>query len=81
MNIFLVAFAVFVCAILVDVLWTLYIQSVNDKKAFFAALWSGMIFLAGGVNVIAYTKQPILLLAAALGGFVGTYITVRFKKT
>jgi hypothetical protein len=79
MHTFWIFIGVVIFAAIADVLWTIYIQSVNENKAFLAALFSGLIFLVGGVNVIAYTHNPVMLLAAALGGFLGTYITVRRK--
>lgn len=78
MNFWFQWFGVFLITALIDVFWTLYIGSVAEKKALPAANASAIIIALGGITVLAYTNNPILLTASVLGAFIGTYITVRF---
>lgn len=63
-----------------DVCWTLYFIETTAKHAVRAAAWSSMIVILSGFTVIQYTHDPKMLAAAAVGAFVGTWATVRFKR-
>jgi hypothetical protein len=78
---FSVQFAlVFFSLVAVDTCWTLYIAKVNEGKALAAATWSAAIMACGAFASISYIHDNRLLVAAVLGGWVGTYGTVRFNK-
>lgn len=80
MNYWLQFFLVFTITAIADVCWTMYFMSVADKKAFKAAIWGAAILICGGFSIISYTEDKSFLIAAILGGFVGTYLTVKYKK-
>lgn len=63
-----------------DVCWTLYFIETGKKHAVLAGAWSSMIVLFSGFTVIQYAHDPHYLGAAAVGAFIGTWATVRFKK-
>lgn len=71
---------VFLGLVAIDFCWTFYIAKVAEKKAVEAGLWSaGITLLSAGV-VVAYTTNPVLVVAAVLGAFVGTVLAVRMNK-
>jgi hypothetical protein len=63
-----------------DVFWTLYFLEVGNKSAAKAALWATLIIVLGGFNVTMYGESPWYIAAAAIGAFMGTYLTVKYKK-
>lgn len=80
MTILVTCLTVFLLNIVVDWIWTKYIQSVSEKHAHRAAMWSVLIVLLGAINVIAYTNNRFLLIPAVAGGYLGAYFAVRFSK-
>lgn len=71
---------VFVAMVVVDFMWARYLVTATAGKAMQSALWSIGIVLSNGLVVIEYTTSHWMILAAAVGSFVGTYVSVRFKK-
>jgi hypothetical protein len=65
---------------IINALYTWYIKAVTDAKPWRAATVGEAIFVLNAFTVINYVHHPILILAATLGGFVGTFITVKFIK-
>lgn len=72
--------AVFLTAALADVAWASWTMHAAERRAAAAATWGVLIFLFGSVAVRAYVDDPIYLLPAAAGAWVGTYFTVRRKN-
>ena len=71
---------VFLISAIGDVFWTLYFIEIEKRNAFMAALWGALIMLIAGATIINYSYSHWLLVASVSGGFVGTYLTVKFKK-
>lgn len=65
---------------LIDALYALYTLSVQKRRALMAGLCSVAIYLLLGVGILAFTDNPLYIAPAALGGFVGTYLTVKLSK-
>lgn len=63
---------------LADSLWTAYITAVSDRLAMVAGWYSAGIILCGAFVTLSYLKDRRFLVSAALGGFLGTYLMVRF---
>lgn len=78
-NLFL-AVLVFLCTTTSDFIWAKYIKAVNDKKALVAAGWSASIILIGGITIVSYVEVHWLVVPAALGAFLGTFLSVRKSK-
>ncbi len=70
---------VFCAAIVVDVLWALYIRRTAHGQAGPASVYATLIFLAGAYNTLNYLQNPWLLIPIALGSGVGTYVVVRYE--
>lgn len=69
----------FVTAI-TDAVWTLYFIAVEKRKAVVAGIWSAIIMLGAAFNILSYTENKLNILAAIIGAFVGTFLTVKLKK-
>ncbi len=65
---------------LADVCWTLYFIDVEERRAHAAAFWSAMIILVTAFTVTNYVENKIYIAAAFLGAYVGTYVTIAWKK-
>jgi hypothetical protein len=59
-----------------DFIWTELVVAVNKKRALRASALAVAFQLISGFVIIAYVDQPVLLIAAAIGGFAGTYMSV-----
>ena len=68
---------VFLSAALLDVVWTMTVRTVADKRPLAAGLWSAATILLGAFATISFVGNPWCVVPAACGGFVGTYLTVR----
>lgn len=64
-----------------DVAWAAYVNKVKEGDALRSSLWSVALFLLGGVAVIGYTTDPLLLVPSALGAFAGTYAGVLWNRS
>jgi len=64
-----------------DVAWAIYIIKTAQKKALPASIWGSVISLLTSFTVIAYTEDHKFVIASALGGFLGTYIAIKYIKT
>lgn len=71
---------VMVCVGLGDMCWAKYMMYAADKKAFKAAFWGTLIMVFGMVSIISYLEDKRFIPAALIGGFIGTYYTVKHQK-
>lgn len=71
---------VFFAAGVVDSIWALYIMACADKTPVKAALWGATVMAIGAFITITYVDDHSYLPTAIIGGTIGTYLTVRFKK-
>ncbi len=67
----------FTVALVVDWAWARYIMTTAEKKAVQASALSAFIVLLGGTNTLLLMQDKRTILAAAIGGGIGTYFTVR----
>jgi len=61
-----------------DIVSTLLLKSVQNDKPLAASIWASAITFLGGVAVINYTTNNMMIIPAVLGAFVGTYIGMKF---
>lgn len=59
-----------------DVCWTRYFLAIQDRRAVAAGLWAASTATIAAVAIVEYTKDWRLIVAAVLGSFVGTSLTV-----
>jgi hypothetical protein len=72
----LVALTLFVA----DVFWALYFIKIQEKNPLLSGLYGSLIYLLGAFAVTQYTEDKSFIFAAVLGAFLGTYVTVEWKK-
>ena len=71
---------VMISVCLADVCWTKYFVYVAKKEALKSAIWSALIVVCGIVSFISYMDDRRLTIAAVIGAFIGTYLTVKYSK-
>ena len=63
-----------------DLVYTYYLKCVQNDDAIGASLWAVACYLLGGVAVIQYTTNYMMLIPACLGAIFGTYTGMRIKS-
>ena len=71
-------FFTFICMLFTDIVYTLLLKSVQNDRPVAASIWASAITFLGGVAVINYTTDNMMIIPAVLGAFVGTYIGMRY---
>ena len=71
-----VALSIFLC----DICWVYYTLKVQERNPLHSALWGVGIIVLGALSVEGYMSDSTLIIAAAIGAFIGTYISVKYKK-
>jgi len=74
----LVAAGVVVATALTDATYVMFTASVVARKRVPAATWSSVWYLLSSFAVISYTNNWIYVLFAALGSWIGAYLTLTF---
>lgn len=74
----MIAALIFLSGFAIDWAWIYYMHWAAKKRPLPAAFWSMVLVLIGALNVIEYTSHHVLILAFAVGCFMGTYSAVRW---
>lgn len=74
LNECLKALAIFLGAGLLDAVWAKYIQAAAKGNKLWAANWSLGIYMLGSVITLTYVADHWMIIPAALGSWVGTYL-------
>lgn len=80
MSIPLVFALVFVASFIADFVWAAYIMATSEKKALKAALLSGIIVVMGIFVTLSWLEDKRTIVAATVGGILGTYFCVKYTK-
>ena len=80
MNYLFKFLTVFIAMGIADVCWTYYFIKIEERKSVAAGLWGIGIYLCGAFTIMSYMEDRTLVVAAMMGSFVGTYLTVEHKK-
>ena len=72
----LIAAAVFGATIVTDAVYVLFTAAVVARRRIRAANWSAAWYLLSAFAVINYTGNPVYVVFAALGSWVGAYLSV-----
>ncbi len=62
-----------------DAFWTMYVTQANERRAQAAGFSSIMIVLINSYVVLEYVHDRRLVIAAALGAYVGTVVPIKWK--
>ena len=63
-----------------DLVYTYYLKCVQNDDALGASFWAVACYLLGGVAVIQYTTNYMMLIPACLGAICGTYTGMKIKS-
>jgi uncharacterized protein YqgC (DUF456 family) len=80
MNYWLHFALVFITMTIADVCWALYFIKINELKSISAGIWGSAIYICGAFGILSYTEDRTLIIPAIIGAFLGTYLTVEYKK-
>lgn len=62
----------------VDLLWAAYTKAFIRSAYLSASAWATLLMGATGLATLAYVHEPVMLLPAMCGAFVGTYIGSKY---
>jgi len=65
---------------LADVCWALYFIKIEERKSLMAGVFGSLIYMFGAFAVTQYTEDKSFIIAATIGAFAGTYVTVEWKR-
>jgi len=71
---------VLVAMFLADVCWAYYFIKIDERRSVAAGMWAVLIYMFGAFTVTSYMQDKTLIIAAMIGSFLGTYLTVEYKK-
>lgn len=72
----LIAIAVLVATIVTDAVYVQFTAAVATRHRLRAANWSGLWYLLSAFAVINYTGNPVYVVFAALGSWIGAFLSV-----
>lgn len=71
----------FVCGFGMDVVWTLCVDAVQIRRPITAANLSALLYVLQIVSTILIVEKCFVAVAAyILGGWIGTYLVVRYRS-
>ena len=70
----------FVAVFATDLIYILFVKSIQDDQPWRAAWWSMVCTLTASVAVINYTENHWALIPALAGAFFGAYVGMKYKK-
>ena len=76
----LVAIGVVAATAATDAVYVMFTASVAARKRVPAATWSSMWYLISSFAIISYTSNWIYVLFAAIGSWIGAYLTITFLR-
>lgn len=71
---------IFFLDMFVSYMWAKSVKAISQDKAVKAAISSVILSISGAISIIGYTTNKWLLIPAILGGGIGTYLAVKYKK-
>jgi uncharacterized membrane protein YhaH (DUF805 family) len=72
------ALGVVVATAATDAVYVMFTSSVIARRRFAAASWSSIWYMLSSFAVISYTNNWIYVLFAAVGSWLGAYLTMTF---
>lgn len=81
MNYWIRFILVYLAVTLTDICWSMYFIETDNRNAMKAAFWSAFIILVSSYAITNYVFEKTYVIAAMLGAFTGTYITIKLKNT
>jgi len=76
MNLVQKSILVFFAMAITDAVWARWMNAVANHNALEASFWTTGTILLGAFVVVSYVEDKRLVIPAALGGAIGTYISM-----
>lgn len=77
MNIYFKIILIFFAAFITDAIWTYYIKHTSSGNVWRATFSSSLIVITNAFITVEYVNNPYMVLVAAIGGGLGTYILMK----
>jgi len=77
MNWYIMGTIVLLITSAADFAWSRYTLDVTGRRPHSAAGWSAVIIVLGAGNVVAYIHDWRMVIFAAVGAYLGTFLAVR----
>jgi hypothetical protein len=79
----LIAAGVMACTAATDAVYVMFTAAVTSRRRGLAATWSSVWYLLSAFAVINYTGNPVYVIFAAMGSWIGAFgaVTWLVKKT
>ena len=74
----LLALGVLISTAATDAVYVMFNAAVSSRRRLPAATWSSIWYLLSAFAVISYTKHWIYVVFAALGSWIGAYLSMTF---
>jgi hypothetical protein len=68
----------FLSMFVTDIVYTQLLKSVQNDKPLASSIWASAITFLGGIAIINYTNDNMMIIPAVLGAFAGTYVGMKF---
>jgi hypothetical protein len=65
---------------LTDAVYVMFMSSVVQRRGFAAANWGALSYLLSSFAVISFTTNWVYVAFAALGSWIGAYLTIRYVR-
>jgi uncharacterized membrane protein (UPF0136 family) len=72
--------AIFISSIVSEILWVLTVRRATQGDGLQTAMFGSLIVLVNGFMFVSYVRNPILIIVAGIGTFIGSYFTVKVDK-
>ncbi len=64
----------------IDWLYCVYTITITERAAIKAANSGAVIYMINAVGILSYLKNPWYILFVGIGGWLGTYLAVKYSK-
>jgi hypothetical protein len=68
----------FLSMFVTDIVYTQLLKSVQNDRPLASSIWASAITFLGGIAIINYTNNNMMIIPAVLGAFAGTYVGMKF---
>jgi len=68
----------FLSMFVTDIVYTQLLKSVQNDRPLSSSICASAITFLGGIAIINYTNDNMMIIPAVLGAFAGTYVGMKF---
>ncbi len=71
---------VFISIMFADICWAQYFHYISKQKSLLSGVWGSLIYITGAYSMFNIVDDFSFVIAGALGGCLGTVLTVEWNK-